>query len=103
MKAQHAYTDRASYMESDVRWLLVLDDQTVQVFCNGMSRIYDIAEPVKDFKVEDNYVFIYVDAPDVSYYQFKFEEDMFFVGDKFDADDEHVSEFGCWAFSDEEV
>jgi len=103
MKAQHAYTDRASYMDSDVRWLLVLDEQEVQVFCNGMSRIYDIPEPVKDFKVEDNYVFIYVDDPEVSFYQFKFEEDMFFVGDKFDANDEHVGDFACHAFSDDEV
>ena len=103
MKAQHAYTDRASYMDTDVRWLLVLDEQQVQVFCNGLSRIYDIQEPVTDFKVEDNYVFIYVRHPEVSYYQFKFESDMFFVGDKFDARDEHVSEFGCWAFADEEL
>jgi len=100
MKAQHAYEDRASYMDTNVRWLLTLDNQVVQVFCNGLSRTYDIAEPVVDFKVENNYVFIYVDDPDISFYQFKFEEDMFFVGDKFDSDDEHVGEFACWSFGD---
>jgi len=103
MKAQHAYEDRASYMYSDVRWLLVLDGQTVQVFCNGLSRTYDIAEPVTDFKVEDNYVFIYVRHSDVKFYQFKFESDMFFVGDIFDTDDEFIGEFACHSFSDDEV
>lgn len=98
MKEIHAYEDRASYMESNVRWLLSLDDQVVQVFCDGESRIYDIPEPVIDFKTEDQYVFIYVEG---GYYQFKFEDDMFLVGDFFDNDDEHVREFGCHVFGRE--
>lgn len=101
MKAQHAYEDRASYMDTNVRWLLSLNDQEVQVFCNGLSRTYDIPEPVTDFKVEDNYVFIYVESGNC--YQFKFEEDMFFVGDIFDAQDEFIEEFACWSFADEEL
>lgn len=99
MKAQHAYEDRASYIDENVRWLLVLDEQQVQVFCNGLSRIYDIPETVTDFKVEDQYVFIYVE--DGGYYQFKFEEDMFFVGDRFDAQDEFLDTFACHAFTDD--
>jgi hypothetical protein len=68
-----------------------------------LSRTYDIPEPVTDFKVEDNYVYIYVNDPFVKFYQFKFETDMFFVGDKFDASDEMVEEFACWSFADEEL
>ena len=99
MKAQHSYEDRASYMDSNVRWLLVLDDQEVQVFCNGISRIYDIPETVTDFKTEDQYVHIYVEGG--KYYQFKFEEDMFFVGDIFDANDEFLDTFACHDFGDD--
>jgi hypothetical protein len=98
---KHTYTDRASYMDANVEWKLVLLDQKIIVTCDKESRVYDIPEPVKDFKTEDNYVFIYVENPEFSYYQFKFEEDMFFVGDRFDANDEHVGEFACWAFGEE--
>lgn len=101
MKEQHTYEDRASYMDMNVRWLLTLDNQSVQVFCNGLSRTYDIPEPVTDFKVEDQYVHIYVKGG--NYYQFKFETDMFFVGDIFDAQDEFVDSFACHSFSDDEV
>jgi hypothetical protein len=98
MKNQHTYTDKASYMESDVRWLLSLDGQEVQVFCDGKSRSYTIPEPVIDFKVEDEYVFIYVEGG--NYYQFKFELDMFLVGDIFDKNDEHLDTYACHTFSD---
>jgi len=100
MRESHSYEDRASYMDSNVQWELKLVDQQIFVKCNDEVRTYDIAEPVIDFKVEDNYVFIYVDDPDISFYQFKFEFDMFFVGDKFDGDDEHVGEFACHAFGE---
>lgn len=101
MKAQHTYEDQASYVKTNVRWLLRLNDQEVQIFCNGLCRIYDIPEPVTDFKVEDNYVYIYVEGG--NYYQFKFEIDMFVVGDIFNANDEHVTEFACYNFNDDEV
>jgi len=98
MKDQHAYTDKASYMDSDVRWLLALDGQQVQVFCDGESRTYDIPEKIIDFKVEDEYCFIYVEGE--KYYQFKFEEDMFLVGDVFTNDGEHLDAFACHTFGE---
>jgi len=98
MKDSHAYTDHASYMDYDVRWLLNLNEQEVQVFCNGISRMYTIPEPVLDFKVEDEYVFIYVQD---KYYQFKFEEGMFFVGDIFTNDGEHIDTYACHAFDED--
>jgi hypothetical protein len=99
MKAQHAYEDRASYINHNVRWLLALNDQNVQVFCDGESRLYSIPEPVIDFKVEDEYVFIYVEGG--NYYQFKFECDRFLVGDIFDKDGNHLDCFACHTFGEE--
>ena len=98
MKDQHTYTDKASYIDSDVRWLLALDDQNVQVFCDGESRMYTIPEPVTDFKVEDEYVFIYVEG---KYYQFKFEFDKFLVGDIFDNEGNHLDTFAHHVFGEE--
>ena len=99
MKAQHTYEDRASYMDMNVRWLLALDDQNVQVFCNGESRTYSIPEPVTDFKVEDEYCFIYVEGG--KFYQFKFETDMFLVGDIYDNDGEFLDTFACHTFGED--
>ena len=99
MKDQHTYTDKASYIDSDVRWLLALDGQNVQVFCNGESRTYDIPEKIIDFKVEDEYCCIYVEGG--NYFQFKFEVDMFLVGDIFNKDGEHLDTFACHTFGED--
>ena len=99
MKDQHTYVDKASYMDSDVRWLLALDDQNVQVFCDGESRMYTIPEPVTAFQVEDEYVFIYVEGG--NYYQFKFECDKFLVGDVFDKEGNHLNDFACHVFGED--
>lgn len=101
MKESHAYEDRASYMDSNVRWLLALDGQNVQVFCNGESRTYKIPEPVIDFKVEDEYVFIYVKDKVKKFYQFKFESDKFLVGDIYDKNEEFLDSFACHTFGEE--
>jgi len=98
MKDQHTYEDRASYADTNVRWLLSLDGQEVQVFCDGESRMYDIPEKIIDFKVEDEYCFIYVEGG--KYYQFKFEEDKFLVGDIFTNEGEHLDAFACHTFGE---
>jgi len=97
MKDQHTYEDRASYADTNVRWLLSLDEQNVQVFCDGESRMYTIPEPVTDFRVEDEYVFIHVDG---KFYQFKFELDKFLVGDIYTNDGEFLDTFACHTFGD---
>ena len=100
MKDQHAYIDKASYMDSDVRWLLSLDGQEVQVFCDGESRMYDIPEKIIDFKVEDEYCFVYVEGG--KFYQFKFEEDKFLVGDVFrTSTGEPLDSFACHVFGED--
>jgi len=98
MKDQHAYVDKASYADSDIRWLLALDGQNVQVFCDGESRMYSIPEPVTEFQVEDEYVFIHVEG---KFYQFKFEVDKFLVGDIYSKDGEFLDTFACHTFGDD--
>jgi len=95
MKAQHTYESNG------IRWLLALEDQQVQVFCDGMMRSYDIAETVTEFKADNDYVYIYVRHPEVKFYQFKFEADRFLVADVFDTEDQHIGEFACHVFGDE--
>jgi hypothetical protein len=99
MKDRHTYEDRASYIDHNVQWELKLDGQNVLVNCDDESRTYTIPEPVTDFKVEDEYVFIYVEGG--KYYQFKFEFDRFFVGDIFDTDGNHLDDFACHTFGED--
>jgi len=103
MKDQHSYTDKASYIDSDIRWLLELDGQNVQVFCDGESRRYCIpntkADTVTEMKVEDEYVQIFTKGG--NYFQFKFEVDKFLVGDIFSKDGEHLDCFACHTFGED--
>ena len=102
MKDQHSYIDRASYADSNVRWLLNVsrEEQEVQVFCDGESRTYDIPEKITDFKVEDEYCFVYVEGG--KFYQFKFEEDKFLVGDVFrTSTGEPLDSFACHVFGED--
>lgn len=92
MKNQHTYT------ADNVRWLLSLDDQNVQVFCDGESRMYSIPEPIIEFQAEDEYVFIYVEG---KFYQFKFEVDKFLVGDIYRENGEFLDTFANHVFGDE--
>ena len=100
MKDQHTYTDKASYADTDVRWLLNVsrEKQSVQVFCDGESRTYDIPEKITDFKVEDEYCFIHVEG---RFYQFKFELDKFLVGDIYSEDGEFLDTFANHVFGED--
>ena len=100
MKDQHTYTDKASYADTDVRWLLSVsrEKQNVQVFCDGESRTYDIPEKITDFKVEDEYCFIHVEG---RFYQFKFELDKFLVGDIYSEDGEFLDTFANHVFGED--
>ena len=98
MNKQYTYTDKTTHSDMDIRWLLSLDGQDVQIFCNGESRTYTIPEPVIDFKVEAEYVYIYVEG---KFYQFKFEVDKFLVVDIFHDNDDDVESFGCYVFGED--
>ena len=102
MKDQYIYIDKETYTDTNVRWLLSLDGQNVQVFCDGESRIYCIpnfvADTVIKMKVKNEYVFIYTQSG--NYFQFKFEINKFLVGDIFDKDDEHLDTFACHVFGE---
>jgi len=93
-----------TYTGDNIRWLLSVDGQTVQVFCNGESRRYDIPEKIT--KVEQDteykeYVRIYVEDAEISFYQFKFEEAMFLVADIFDKNEEFHGGFACYVFGED--
>jgi len=88
-----------TYINSDTRWLLLLDGQNVQVFCNGESRTYTIPEPVISFNVGVEYFFINVEGK--KFYQFKFEVDKFLVADIFTNDGKHLGEFASHVFGEE--
>jgi len=93
-KASYAYIDNAHQ-----RWLLSLDGQNVQVFCDGESRTYTIPEPIINFEVEDEYCFIYVEGKT---YQFKFEANKFLVGDIYrTSTGEFLNEFAMHVFGED--
>jgi len=102
MKDQYIYINKETYTDTNVRWLLSLDGQNVQVFCNGESRIYCIpnteADTVINTKQENEYVFIYTKGG--NYFQFKFEVNNFLVGDIFDKNGEHLDTFACHVFGE---
>jgi len=87
------------YTNSNVRWLMSIDGQNVQVFCDGESRTYTIPEKINRVEQNDEYVFIYVEGG--NYYQFKFEVDKFLVGDIYDENDEFVDSFASFVFGED--
>jgi len=88
-----------AYVDNGVRWLLSQYEQTVRIFCDGESRVYDIPEKVVDFKCENEYVYIHVEGG--NFYQFKFEVSKFLVGDIFDKDNEFVDSFASHVFGED--
>ena len=96
MEQIYAYTEK----ESNIRWLLSLDGQNVEVFCDGESRTYTIpnVDTVIDMKTEDNYVFIYIKGG--NYFQFKFEINKLLVGDIFNKNDEFLDTFALHTFGE---
>lgn len=81
--------------------MIVQQNGTLVITKCGETRTYDIPEIIRDVVEEDNYVFIYVDDPEVKYYQFKFEDDDFLVGDTIDQEDEFINTFACHVFGEE--
>ena len=83
-------------------WAMSIDfDGNVHVECNGEQRTYKIDEPINKIEHDTEYVYIYVNHELNKFYQFKFEQECFFVGDIFDIYDEHVCEFASHVFGEE--
>jgi len=82
------------------RWLMTIGfDNVITVTCNGETRTYTI--PEKIVKVEHNteYVYLYVEGN--IFYQFKFEEEYFLVGDIFTNKGEHLDSFASFVFGED--
>ena len=95
------YRKQISFENGTERWLMTVQPEgTIIVTCNGETRTYDIPEEIKDVIEEDNYVFVYVNDDETKFYQFKFEDGNFLVGDEYDQEDEYISAFACHVFGE---
>jgi hypothetical protein len=72
----------------------------VDVFCCYEQRGYQIPDRITKVEQEQEYIFIYVENGD--YYQFKFEEGNFLVGDLFNNQGEFLECFASHVFGEEE-
>lgn len=97
MKKTYNYTRKES--NGNTRWLMSIDGQNVQVFCNGESRTYTI--PEKILKTNRNYEYVYIFVEGGKVYQFKFEVNKFLVGDIFDAEGEHLDTLASFVFGED--
>lgn len=80
-------------------WKVKIDGQLMTVIKNNETREYDLPE-YESITVKDEYITI--QSKDF-YTQFKMEEDSFFVGDKFDnEDDEFIDSVASHVFGEDE-
>ena len=83
---------------NNVRWSATLGfDNILTVECKDETREYQL-EPIIKIEHENEYLLLYM--KDNSYYQFKFEDNLFFVGDIFDVDGEHLDTFASYVFDE---
>lgn len=82
-------------------WTAELVGKILTISLNGESREYDINEYNKGLEHKEGEEYFYIRTAKGFYYQFKFEENDFFVGDKFRDDDEFLDEFASHVFGEE--
>lgn len=89
-----------TYKGFDGDWTLTVDcDDKLIVSKFGESRVYDLEHRTTKFEHDHEYVFL--ETEDGGFYQFKFEENHFFVGDLFDKDGTHLGSVACHVFDEE--
>jgi len=79
------------------RWIMSIDGQEVQIFCDGELRKYTIPEEIESIEQKNEYIFINVQYG--FFYQFKFEESKFLVADIYD-ENGFIKTFGCHVFGE---
>lgn len=79
-------------------WIATLEGKTLTITNGGEQREYTIKE--KNMGLEQNGEYFYIRTQEGFYYQFKFEEGDFLVGDKFSNDDEFIGEFASFVFGE---
>ena len=89
-----------AYSGNGMRWLMTVHpDGKITTVCNGENRTYKIDDPIKEVARDNEYVFVYIEGG--NYYQFKFEENNFLVGDIYDKDGEFVDTYACHVFGED--
>lgn len=78
-------------------WSVSIIKGQLTVKKNGIKRIYDLTYPNGGLEHEKGSDYFYVRCEDF-YYQFKFEENDFFVGDMFSNENEHLKEIAAFVF-----
>ena len=84
--------------------MIVHQDGTVKVTKDNETREYKIPEPMSKVAQEKDYPeYVRIDVKDdeIGYYLFKFEDDSFFVGDKWSEDNVHHGEYAMHVFGEE--
>ena len=82
----------------NVRWFATLGfDNILTVDCKNETREYQL-NPITKINHDNEYLNLYME--DNSFYQFKFEEGLFLVGDIFDKDGEHLDSFAAYVFDE---
>ena len=81
-------------------WTLSVTGKSVEVTTADSNevRLYTLPELPVRIGHENEYVFLYFENE--WFYQFKFEDDMFLVGDIFDHHGDFVNTFGCYVFGE---
>jgi hypothetical protein len=78
-----------------------LENKILTISKDGESREYDIKEKNYGIEYEEGSEYFAIRTTGEGfYYQFKFEEDNGFVGDKYSNDDEFLDTFACFTFGE---
>lgn len=89
--------------------MIIAPDGDIVVQCDMedgevITRCYNIPDQIREVHQYDKskeYVHIYVEHPEISFYQFKFEEGNFLVGDTFQFNGEHLNSFASYVFGED--
>ena len=93
-------TKQINYDNHGERWQMsVTPEGTVEVYCNGERRYYDLGMSVNLVLHEEQYVYVYTD---LNVFQFKFEDNYFLVGDVLDHDFEFLDEYAMYVFGEDQ-
>lgn len=77
-------------------WLAELKGKELEVTKDGKTRVYDIKQKNDGIEYDSSMPEYFVIRTKSFYYNFKFEENNLFVGDKFTNNNDHSNEFACW-------
>lgn len=82
-------------------WTVLLIGTDLIIYKNEEQRTYKIKEDNNGLEYKEGEEYFYIRTKKGFYYQFKFEENNFFVGDKFRDDDEYLETISMYTFGEE--